>query len=447
MNHTTKTPVARAAEAATRPASSQARPGAAGPTRRPNAKSDTCFNFTEKNVLSLPGPGPRDRLKSIEYTDASTPGLKAEFGRSGIGTYWWRYTCRGKKRAMRLGTVGAISLGEARRMALDARADLDRGNDPQEARDRLREMPTFEAFALGPYMQWARTAKRSHDDDESRLRNHLVPRWGRLRLCDVTRREVDMMVTELQHAQKAAGTINRLIALTSAIYRQAMHWAVVDRSPCAGVRMLRESAGNENYLTLDELNRYIDALAAEPNRSAASALEMLALTGCRREEILQLRWEHVDLDRGSIKLVQTKNGHVRHQPLPKACIDRLTAMKPQAKGPWVFPGRDTPDQPIRNVLKTMNRAVKRAGIGRHVRIHDLRHSVGANLVQAGVSLPIIAETLGHRSLRVTARYAHLNDNVVRGSLDAMVDRLAKAKAANQPERPNEPPQPDEPAAA
>lgn len=440
--------VARAAQPGTRPTSNQAlRGSAAGPSRRPNAKSDTCFTFTEKNVVGLAGPGPRDRLKSIEYTDASTPGLKAEFGRSGIGTYWWRYTCRGKKRAMRLGTVGAISLGEARRMALDARADLDRGNDPQEARDRLREMPTFEEFALGPYMQWARTAKRSHDDDESRLRNHLVPRWGRLRLCDVTRREVDMMVTELKHAQKAAGTINRLIALTSALYRQAMHWSVVDRSPCAGIRMLRESAGNENYLTLDELNRYLDALAAEPNRTAASALEMLALTGCRREEILQLRWEHVDLDRGSIKLVQTKNGHVRHQPLPKACIDRLTAMKPQAKGAWVFPGRDTPDQPIRNVLKTMNRAVKRAGIGRHVRIHDLRHSVGANLVQAGVSLPIIAETLGHRSLRVTARYAHLNDHVVRSSLDAMADRLAKAKAANQTERPEEPPKPDEPAAA
>lgn len=425
MTNPKKTPIALAA-AATVARTTRA--------RRPNAKSDTCFPFTEKNVLSLAGPGPRDSLKSIEYTDASTPGLKAEVGRSGQGTYWWRYTCRGKKRAMRLGTVGAISLGEARRMALDARADLDRGNDPQQARDRLREMPTFEEFALGTYMEWARAAKRSHDDDESRLRNHLVPRWGRLRLCDVTRKEVDLMVIEMQR-DRSAGTVNRLIALTSAVYRQAVHWAIVDRNPCAGVRMLKESAGNENYLTLDEMNRYLDALAAEPNRIAAAALETLALTGCRREEILRLRWEHVDLDRGTIKLVATKNGHVRHQPLPRACIDRLTAMKTQAKGPWVFPGRDTPERPICNVLKTMNRAVKRAKIGRHVRIHDLRHSVGANLVQAGVSLPIIAETLGHRSLRVTARYAHLNDQVVRGSLDAMAERLAKARAANQVPKP------------
>jgi integrase len=423
------TPIARAAQEATTPARA----------RRPNAKSETCFTFTERNVVGLAGPGPRDRLKSIEYTDAATPGLKVEVGRSGQGTYWWRYTYRGKKRAMRLGTVGAITLGEARGMAMECRANIDRGIDPQEGRDRIKAMPTFSEFALGPYMQWARTAKKSHDDDRSRLDNHLIPRWGNTRLCDVTRFEVDKMVSEtLTIKGLSAGTVNRLLALTSAIYRQAMNWGVVDRNPCAGVKMLQESAGNENYLSVEELTRYLDALAADPNTVAAAALETLALTGCRREEILQLRWEHVDLDRGVIKLVATKNGHVRHQPLPATSITRLTAMKSVARGPWVFPGRDSPDQPIRNVLKTMNRAVKRAGIGRHVRIHDLRHSVGAQLVQSGTSLPVIAQCLGHRSMRVTQRYAHIDDGTVRGSLNAMAERLARARAANQAkQRPDE----------
>lgn len=427
-----KTLIARAASAAVDPTADVEATQPAR-SRRPNAKSETCFSFTEKNVLALRGPGPRDRVKSIEYTDASTPGLKIEVGRSGHGTYWWRYTLRGKKRAMRLGTVGAMALGEVRRLALDARADLDRGNDPQDGRDRLKAMPTFAEFALGPYMEWARGAKRSHDDDESRLRNHLVPRWGSHRLCDVMRRDVDSLITEHKKTH-APGTVNRLIALTSAIYRQAIHWNVVDRNPCAGVKMLKESAGNDNYLTIEELNRLLDALALHPNKIAAAALETLAMTGCRREEILQLRWEHVDLQREVIKLVETKNGHARYQPLPKVCIDRLVAMKAQAKGPWVFPGRDSPDRPIRNVLKVMNWAVQQAQIGRHVRIHDLRHSLAANMVQAGVSLPIIGETLGHRSPRVTARYAHLNDQVVRGSLDAVADRLAKARAANQPQQ-------------
>lgn len=400
--------------------------------RRPNAKSQTCFAFTEANVRGLAGPSHRDRSKSIEYTDASTPGLKAEVGRSGQGTYWWRYTYRGKKRALRLGTVGAMSLGEARRRALDARADLDRGIDPQEARDRLKAMPTFAEFALGEYMRWAKGAKRSHADDLSRLENHLVPRWGSRRLCDIGRREIDQMIQDYQRMRSPA-TVNRLIALTSAIYRQACHWAVVDRNPCLGVKMLRESAGNENYLTIEELTRFLAALAQDSNRVGAAALEMLALTGCRREEILKLRWENVDLKRGSIKLVATKNGHVRHQPLPRACIDRLAVMKETARGPWVFPGRDAPDRPICNVLKVMNRAVALAKIERHVRIHDLRHTVGASLVQAGASLPVVAETLGHRSLSVTRRYAHLDDHTVRSGLDGLADRLERARveAANQ----------------
>lgn len=399
-------------------------------TRRPNAKSQTCFNFTEANVKNLAGPGPRDRAKSIEYTDASTPGLKIEMGRSGQGTYWWRYTLRGRRRAMRLGTVGAMPLGEVRLLALEARADVDRGNDPQDGRDRLKTMPTFSDFALGPYMEWARSAKRSHEDDESRLKNHLIKRWGAMRLCDLTRRDLDLMVIEYKKTH-APGTINRLIALVSAVYRQAQAWAVVDRNPCAGVPMLAEGDGNENYLTPDEQARFLDALASEGNQSAAGALELLALTGCRREEVLQLRWEHVDLVRGSMKLVATKNGHVRHQPLPRDWIARLTAMKATARGPWVFPGRDNPNRPIRNVLKAMNRAVKLANIGRHVRIHDLRHSVGANLVNCGVSIPIIAEALGQRSLKVAKRYSHVDRAVVRGEIDAMADRLNAARAANQ----------------
>lgn len=435
MSTLTKTNVAQAAETVagtnTERSTHTSRPARA---RRPNAKSQTCFAFTEANVRNLAGPGHRDRIKSIEYTDASTPGLKVEVGRSGKGTYWWRYTYQKQKRALRLGTVGAMPLGEVRRKALDARADLDRGNDPQATRDRIRAMPTFGDFALGLYMTWAQGAKRSHDDDKSRLDNHLVPRWGRKRLCDITRREVDQLVLDYQKTHSAA-TVNRLIALTSAIYRQAILWEVVDRNPCAGVKMLRESTGNENYLTVEELNRLLDALRADPNHVAAAALELLALTGCRREEILQLRWQHVDLQQGAIWLTTTKNGVARRHPLPKTCIERLGTMKLQARGQWVFPGRDSPDRPIRNVLKVMNRAVAKAGIGRHVRIHDLRHSVASNLVQAGVSLPIIGEALGHRSLRVTARYAHLNDTVVRGSLDAMAERLVQARAANQQKAP------------
>lgn len=430
-------PVAAAALKALRPrethpaGSGDAEAPKSGASRRGQAKSATCFPFTEKNILTLQGPGPRSTLKSIEYSDTVVPGLKVEVGRSGQGKFRYRYTLRGQKRGMPLGTVGAVTLAEVRKSCLDARADIDRGIDPQQGSDRLKAMPTFEEFALGAYLEWSRTAKRSHDDDESRLRLHLVPRWGQRRLCDVTRRDVDMMMGEMAKKRRA-GTVNRLLSLASAVFRQAERWGIVAANPCAGVSALPEPVTHENYLTTEELGRYLDALARERNRVAAAALEVLAFTGCRREEILQLEWVNVDLERAMIRLVKTKNGHVRHVPLPKACVERLTAMKAEAQGPYVFPGRDGPHKPINNVLKVMNHAVKAAKIGRHVRIHDLRHSVGANLAQAGASLLSIGHTLGHRSTRVTQRYAHLNDQVARDNLEAMAERLAKARAANQP---------------
>lgn len=427
-------PVAAAAQKSLRQRETHAAGERSAPpasNRRGQAKSETCFPFTEKNILTLKGPGPRSELKSIEYSDTVVRGLKVEVGRSGQGKFRYRYTLRGQKRGMPLGTVGAVTLADVRKTCLDARADIDRGIDPQEGSDRLKAMPTFEEFALGDYLEWSRTAKASHQDDESRLRLHLVPRWGRRRLCDITRREVDLMIGEMAKKRKA-GTVNRLLSLASAVFRQAERWGIVAANPCRGVSALREPVTHENYLSTEELARYLDALARESNRVAAAALETLALTGCRREEILQLKWENVDLERAMIRLVKTKNGHVRHVPLPKACVERLTAMKAQAEGPYVFPGRDGPHKPICNVLKVMNHAVKAAKIGRHVRIHDLRHSVGANLAQAGASLLSIGHTLGHRSTRVAQRYAHLNDQTTRDHLDAMAERLAKARAANQP---------------
>lgn len=404
--------------------------------------SKTRFNFTEAALAKLHGPGPDSARKSFEYSDTQVPGLKAEFGRSGRGTYWFRYTWQDCKRAMRIGTVGAMPLADARKLAVDARVALDRGLDPQEGRDRDKAMPTFEEFALGQYMEWSRSAKKSHRDDASRLKTHLIPRWGKRRLCDISRRDVDMLKIESLR-KRAAGTTNRLLALTSSIYRQGQGWGVVDVNPAAGVKMAREGNANERYLSADEAGRFLAALETEGNRTAASALTLLLHTGCRREEVLTLRWDNVALDTATMRLVDTKNGESRHVQLSHEAVALLRAQPSYGVSPWVFPGRDGPERPIRNVRKTMLRAMKAAGITEHARIHDIRHSVGAAAVQAGVPMATIQAMLGHKTLKMTQRYAHLNDQTVRAGAQAVGDAMAKALKAAKAAKDENHAQPDE----
>jgi integrase len=415
-------------------ASDQPPAGAGGSGgRRPKAKSVTHFAFTEAALERLRGPGPNDACKSIEYSDMTVSGLKVEVGRSGKGTYLYRYTHRGTKRGMRLGTVGAIPLAEVRRLALAARAELDRGNDPQDERDRIKAMPTFEEFVTQQYLPWVASAKTRTRDDASRSRHHLIDRWGRKRLCDVTTRDVDMLKTALL-GHRSAGTTNRVLHLARAIFRQAIAWGVVDRNPCDAVKPAKEKTPAPRYLSPDEVGRLLIALDADKNQVAVDALKLLLFTGCRREEILQLPWSAVSLPDGTLKLEKTKNGEIRWVQLSSEAIELLKRQPSQGVSRWVFPGRDGPDRPINNVRKTLERAQQAAGLEAHVHIHALRHSAASLAVRAGVPIYTVQGMLGHKTARMTQRYAHLADDTVRAGSQAVADVVTAALAAARAKR-------------
>jgi integrase len=423
------TPTASAAAQATgSPASKTSRRGKAAIQR---GKSATHFHFNEAAMALLTGPKPNAPQKSIEYTDEGCPGLKAEYGRSGRGTYWYRYTApNGRKRAMKIGTVGATTLDAARQIALAARASLDRNIDPQDDRDRLREMPTFDQWVRREYIPWAELNKRSWKDDVSRYENHLAKRWGSMRLCDITSRDVEKLKGDFMRSH-AAGTTNRMLTLVSAIYREAIKHDVVTVNPVAKIKLVREKADGQRYMSAEEVGRLMAALDADENPVAADALKMLLLTACRREEILQLTWASVNLERGVAKIERTKNGEVHWVQLSDAALALLKRQPSRGVSPYVFPGRDTADKPINNVRKTLERAQKLAGIAEHVHIHTLRHTAASLAVQNGVPLYTVQAMLSHKTARMVQRYAHLNDETVKSGTQALADAVAKAVSASQ----------------
>ena len=180
------------------------------------------------------------------------------------------------------------------------------------------------------------------------------------------------------------------------------------RNPCRSVRKYKEHR-RERFLAPEEyrrLGRVLDEAAADGSvfPSAIAALRLLLLTGCRKNEIVTLRWDDIDRTAGELRLRDSKTG-ARRVPLTPA-VEWVLAGIAQIEGnPWVIAG-DNPGDHLKNLDAIWRRLRRRAGLD-DVRIHDGRHSYASRALAFGEGLPSIGGLLGHRKVTTTARYAHL----------------------------------------
>ena len=289
-------------------------------------------------------------------------------------------------------------------------------------------MPTLSEFALDDYLPYARAHKRSADGDESKLRVHILPRFGTRRLDEIAARDIQLYLGEMK-AKRCPATANRHLSLLSKLFKLAVQWERVEKNPCAGVKKFRENNQRERFLSEDEIQRLFRAMDQESNRVAVAALKFLLLTGLRKEEGLQARWEHVDLERGILFLPHTKSGKSRSAVLSEEAVALLGLMEQLDDNPHVFPGR-VPGRPLNNPNKAFHRILAAAGI-ENLRIHDLRHSFASLAVNAGATLYQVQHLLGHASSQTTQRYAHLADSALRQASDsvgAVVNRATQGGA-------------------
>jgi integrase len=162
----------------------------------------------------------------------------------------------------------------------------------------------------------------------------------------------------------------------------------------------------------------------------AAALRLLLFTGCRLREILHLRWEHVDLERGLLFLPDSKSGR-KTVILNAPALTVLNGL--QQVG--VVPG-DNPEQPRPDLKRPWDAVTKRAGLA-GVRLHDLRHTYASFGAGGGLGLPIIGRLLGHSQAATTARYAHLDNEPLPHASEAIAGRIAAALEGKRSNRSRE----------
>lgn len=215
--------------------------------------------------------------------------------------------------------------------------------------------------------------------------------------------------TTYRHMPRNGSTVNRYLAALSAAFGIATtEWQWVTENPFQRVRREKEPDGRIRFLSPEERTALLDACNDSRNRNLY-LLTLIALsTGMRQAEILSLTWEQIDLDRGRITLYKTKNGEIRVVPLAglaKTELQKHGKIR-NLKNPYVFVGRHhSYAQFPRGAWES---ALIRAEIT-NFKFHDCRHSAASELAMNGARLHEIAAILGHKTLAMVQRYAHLSE--------------------------------------
>jgi integrase len=355
---------------------------------------------------------PVDQSKQ-EITDLACKGLVLEVRKSGGKTYYLRYTNdRGKQRQYRIGNATVLLLPQARTKCRTTLNQIAVGQDPCEVKAQTRLVPTFGRFIENQYLPYVKSYKRSWDTDVSLLKNHLLPRFSGKYLDEITRQDIVKMHSDRKAAGAAAGSANRLLIMMRYIFNLAVRWEVpgILANPTKGVPLMEENNKKERYLTVEEAQRLYEAVCKSPNTMLKYIVPMLILTGARKREVLDAKWEDFDFARRVWRIPMSKSGKARRVPLSDGALNILSTMPRDMKCEWTFASPET-KKPFVSIYCAWNTARKSVGLG-DVRTHDLRHSTASFLVNAGRTLYEVQHILGHTQVKTTQRYAHLSHDTL-----------------------------------
>lgn len=279
------------------------------------------------------------------------------------------------------------------------------------------EVPTLTTFA-GEYLRTYAAANNRRSDVESKesvLRLHLLPALGHLRLDAIGPRDI-----EAYKAEKLAGdtekdikplsvqSVRNHLTVLRKVLSVAQEWGIIRDVP--KVRKPKEVRASFDFLTFEEAAAVLAATAPEWRAMVATGMK----AGLRVGELLGLEWSAVDLKRKKLivrqaivrgRLGATKSGREREVPLVDSLVTELEAQP--RRGPYVFSHPDGRPRHRHEANPPLWRACRTAGL-REVGWHVLRHTFASHLAMRGVSLKVIQELLGHSTITVTMRYAHLS---------------------------------------
>ena len=366
--------------------------------------------LTDARVRALK---PQRRAFDIRDTKLRAFGLRVL--PSGAKRFFLHAQHRGERVWRIVGDPNAMTVAEARARAASMLAALRHGADASVPAEAAR----FETVAEAVFRRYARVWKpRTLEVNRSYLHCQILPWFAGQPVGDIRRDDVQRWFASLRATPAAA---DRAAPVLSVIMQEAelMGYRPEGSNPCRRIRRYRRK-GRERYLSDEELQRLGQSLSAHEREwsSHVAAMRLLLLTGCRKSEVLTLRWS--DYRDGHLFVRDSKTGP-RTVWLSRAGREVLERIP--RSGPWVFPGKRPRLPRGRHWLDWFWRRVRADAALPDVRLHDMRHTYASFALRRGESVLAIARLLGHARADTTLKYTHLADAMVREAAETVGEAL------------------------
>ena len=355
--------------------------------------------------------------KKSDFYDNTVIGFILECRNTGGKTYYLRYVDQaGNQKQPKIGGYNDVTFAAAKKKAQQLRSEVVMGGDPGAAKALAKSIPLYSELSE-KHLAFSKDLK-SYDDLESCMRVHIVPKWGKTRLTDMNSRSMAQWLSEKRASGLAPASVEKLRVIIGRSFVLGASWDIpgTERNPTRGIPRAPLNNGRERFLTPEETVRLKAAVEASQNPQLKHIVGLLLLTGARLRELLEAKWENVDVERRSWFIPTSKTGKSRHVPLSTPAVAIIEKL-PRFKGcPWLVPNPET-RLPFVSIKHSWQHAIAEAKLP-GLRLHDLRHSAASNMVNSGVDLFAVGKVLGHASYQSTQRYSHLANDTLLKAVEA-----------------------------
>jgi len=354
------------------------------------------YNLTKKLVEELGIPE-----KRTYYRDVQVRGLYLDITPSGVKSFYVRRTSDGRSDRLFIGRFPDISVEQARSRAMSFHADLSVGRSQvEEIRNRKSELSLSELFEL--YLERHISKSRKTAGIMRQDFENLFSHWRDRKLSSITRESVELLYAQLGR-ERGKYRANRAIQLISAMYNKAILWKVyTSDNPTRGITKFVEHA-RERVLREDEIGSFFGCLNDGPRDQFYDFIMLLILTGQRKNNVLAMRWQDVDLTASTwtIPGELMKNGQTLTIALTEAEMEILQRRQNHKINDFVFPSGGRKGhyiEPKRRWKELLSRAKMT-----NFRIHDLRRTLATYMANSGANVALIQSALNHKDLRTTLK--------------------------------------------
>jgi integrase len=311
--------------------------------------------------------------------------------------YWVRYA--GLDGKIVFESAGTSKFRDAEDLLLKRKQAIKEGKQPE-----VKKIANFTFNQLAvEYTEWAQR-QRAYKQ-KAYVVQQLKDVFGKLPLRQINTITLEHYQTDKVQKGNKPATVNRHLATIKHMFTKAVEWDMVEEDTLKRVRrvkLLEENNRRLRYLSTEDCQNLVKACTQHLRPIVITALN----TGMRKSEILNLEWEkNIDLRHGFILLTRTKNGERREIPINETLKDTLQGLVRRLDSPYVFFVPNSGKSYV-DIRDSFARACRKAVI-KDFHFHDLRHTFASHLVMAGIDITTVKELLGHKTLTMTLRYAHL----------------------------------------